>query len=111
MAAQHLEKRGYRIVERNYRCPLGEIDLIARDAEGMVFVEVRTKRRPTLFSPEESVTPAKAHRLVRLAEHYLAGTGQEDLPWRVDVVAVELGPKDAVLRIEQIENAVSDVVW
>ncbi len=110
LAASYLEQEGYRVVRRNYRCPLGEIDLVVEGPDGLVFVEVRTKRVPCLFRPEETIGRSKALRLVRLAEHYLDATGQQERPWRVDVVAVELGAGDEPTRIERFSDATSDVV-
>ena len=59
LARDSLNKRGYRILETNYRCPEGEIDIIARHKDSHVFVEVRTKTSSEFGSPEESITPAK----------------------------------------------------
>ena len=110
LAARYLEADGYRVVGRNYRCRLGEIDLVAERDQELVFVEVRTKRQPCMVYPEETVTWAKAARLVRLAQHYLVETGQEERPWRVDLIAVELGERDRPVRMERFENATSGVV-
>lgn len=108
LARDFLKKRGYRILETNYRCPHGEIDIIARHKDSLVFIEVRTKAGPDFGSPEESITPAKKERMRASAFHYLQN--HDDLPslWRIDFVAVELGPKGKPSRIELIENAVGD---
>ena len=98
------------MVARNYRCPLGELDLVADGPEGLLFVEVRTRRRPCLVRPEETITRAKALRLVRLAEWYLAATGQEERSWRVDLIAVELGADGKLIRVDRFKDATSDVV-
>jgi putative endonuclease len=110
LAAEYLLGKGYRILCRNYRCHIGEIDLVAEHAGEVVIVEVRTKRAPCMVRPEETITPAKATRLVRLAEHYLVSTGQDERPWRVDVVAIEIGPEGKPVRIEQYQDAVADIV-
>ncbi len=110
LAASYLEKMGCRVVQRNYRCPQGELDLVVEDGEDLVFVEVRTKRQPCLFQPEETITRSKALRLVKLGERYLAATGQEQRPWRVDVVAVELGNRGEPVRIERFKDATSGVI-
>ncbi len=110
MAARYLEKQGYRVARRNYRCPAGEMDLVVEGAEGIVFVEVRTKQRPCLFSPEETITRAKAMRLVRVAESFLVATGQQERPWRVDLVAVELDARGEPVRIDRFRDAISDLV-
>ena len=108
LALDFLKKRGYRIVETNYRCPEGEVDIIARDRDFLVFVEVRSKRSLEFGSPEESITPLKKERMIAVASRYRQT--HENLPqlWRIDVVAVELDQKDKLTRIELIENAVSE---
>jgi putative endonuclease len=108
LAAGFLQKGGYRIVQTNYRCPEGEVDIVARRKDCLVFVEVRTKRSREFGSPEESITPAKMAKLRRVAAHYRQT--HDDLPasWRIDVVAVELDRQNHLRRIEQIENAISE---
>ncbi len=109
LARDFLKKRGYHILETNYRCPEGEIDIIARHKDSLVFVEVRTKTSLEFGSPEESITLTKMGRLRATASRY--GQTHDDLPllWRIDVVAVELNQQGKLLRIELIENAVGDV--
>jgi len=107
VAAAHLEAAGYHLVARNYRCPLGEVDLVADDAGCLVFVEVRTRRGDLWGTPEESVTRAKQTRLARVAEHYLAEHGASDVDWRIDVVAVDMDAQGHVRRIEIVRDAVS----
>lgn len=107
MAAAHLEGAGYRIVARNYRCPLGEVDLVAKEGGCLVFVEVRTRRGDLWGTPEESVTRAKQARLVRVAEYYLAAHEAGDADWRIDVVAVDVDARGHVRRLEVIRDAVS----
>ena len=106
--AEFLEKNGYAIIETNYRCPDGEIDIIARQGETLVFTEVRTKKSSRFGSPEESITPVKKERLKKVALHY--GQNRNSLPaqWRIDVVAIRMEKDGRVSRIEIIENAVSD---
>jgi putative endonuclease len=108
LARDFLRKRGYRILEANYRCPRGEVDLIAEDKDSLVFIEVRTKRSRDFGTPEESITPAKMERLRTVAAHYRQT--HHDLPpmWRIDVVAVEMGQRGKPSRIELIENAVGE---
>jgi len=88
-AARHLEECGYRVVEANVRCRLGEIDLVAVDAGVIVFVEVKGNRGRRFGAPEEMVTPAKQRRLTRLAAWYLQRRGWLGRPARFDVVAVD----------------------
>jgi len=109
LAVGLLRKRGYHILQTNYRCPEGEIDIVARGKDCLVFVEVRTKRSSEFGSPEESITPAKMDKLRRVAEHYRQT--HEAIPdaWRIDVVAVELDRQNRPRRVEHIENAVGEM--
>jgi len=106
LAQDFLKKRGYRILETNYRCPEGEIDIVARHKDTLVFVEVRTKSSRGFGLPEESVTPTKKERLRAAAARYQQT--HDGLPqlWRIDFVAVELDRNGVLTRIELIENAV-----
>ncbi len=108
LANDFLKKQGYHIKEINYRCPQGEIDIIAEHKDYLVFIEVRTKKSPEFGSPEESITPTKMERLKATASHYQQT--HDNLPslWRIDVVAIELNQRGKPLRIEIIENAISD---
>jgi putative endonuclease len=108
LACSALKKKGYKIIETNYRCRYGEIDIVARQRECLVFIEVRTKTGNAFGSPEESVTAQKKQRLISTAMDYLSS--HRDLPenWRIDFVAVELDPlTNETTRIEIIENALS----
>ncbi len=93
-ARDYLKNKGYEILDTNYRCPLGEIDIIARDAQTIVIVEVRTKTGRSFGGPEESITRAKAKKLTRLAMHYLRSISSRDIPCRIDLVAVMLKKED-----------------
>ncbi|HEY55492.1 MAG TPA: YraN family protein [Dehalococcoidia bacterium] len=108
LAREFLQKRGYHILEANYRCSEGEIDLVARHRDCLVFVEVKTRRSLEFGSPEESITAAKKERLKAVAYHYQQS--HSDLPpsWRIDVVAIELGRRGKPSRIEIIENAIGE---
>ena len=107
-AAQYLTGRGYAIRTRNWRCPVGEIDLVAEKEGALIFVEVRTRRGDRLGTPEESITPAKRARLIAAAQTYLAEQGQADRDWRIDVVAIEIGSHGEVQRCTLIENAIEE---
>ncbi len=106
LAKQLLKKKGYRILEQNYKCKHGEIDIIAEKKGYLVFIEVRTKRTKEFGTPEESMTPAKKQKLINLAYSYI--NAHEKLPssWRIDFVGVELDQQDKATRLEIIENAV-----
>ena len=107
LAADLLKKRGYKIIQRNFRCREGEIDIIAQKDECLVFVEVRTKKNTAFGTPEESVTLSKREKLIALANTYIQAYNKPPQSWRIDVVAVELTPDNRVSRLEHIENAVS----
>ncbi|MBE0605512.1 MAG: YraN family protein [Deltaproteobacteria bacterium] len=98
-ACRHLDRSGLTIVERNYRTKAGEIDIVAREGDVLVFVEVRSREDADFGKPEESVTPAKRRRIVAAARRYLS-----DVPpssWRearFDVIAIEGSGDAAVLR-------------
>ena len=108
IARHHLEGKGYRVVEANYRCRWGEVDLIALDGPVWVFVEVRARRGGAYGSPEESVTPGKARRLTLTAQDFLERrvAASANLEWRIDLVAIRLGPDRRVLSLSHLENIV-----
>lgn len=104
IAVSYLTEKGYNLIQRNWRCATGELDIIMEEAETIIFVEVRTRRGRQFGTPEESITPAKQTRLIELAETYLQATDDPDRPWRIDVVAIRLGP--GLPRVNHLENAV-----
>ena len=108
LAQALLKKRGYRILETNYRCRRGEIDIIAKHRDFLVFIEVRSKKSLEFGTPEESITPGKKRRIKAAASHYQQT--HEKLPpqWRIDVVVMELDPEGKLTRAELIENAVGE---
>lgn len=106
LAANRLAAEGYAIEARNYRCPAGEIDLIARHGGEWVFVEVRARRGDRFGTPEDSVTPRKQARLIACAEHYLNEHDLGDVPWRIDVVAVQFSPAGQLRRVQIVPDAV-----
>ena len=105
-AADFLKKKGYNIIQRNYRCKEGEIDIIAEQDDCLVFVEVRTKKGANFGTPEESITSAKKERLVSLADVYIQSCDVSPASWRIDVIAIELGAKGKINRLNHIENAI-----
>lgn len=106
-ARGYIERTGFTVLDTNFHCPFGEIDIIALEGDSLVFLEVKTRSSNALGSPEESITPGKSRRLIAAAETYLQS--RTDLPshWRIDVVAVDVDRKGRITRIERIENAVS----
>jgi putative endonuclease len=103
LAARHLEALGYRIVERNYRCAHGEIDLIASQGEYLVFVEVKTRRGRTEYHPVLAVNARKMEKLRTLGSFYLAEHPETNLQPRFDVIAVVLRAPHPL--VEHFENA------
>jgi putative endonuclease len=103
-AARVLRRAGYRILARNYTCPAGEIDLIAADADTIVFVEVKTRTSTAINYPEASVTWAKRKQLTRVARYFLQAKSAQDRPSRFDVVAVVM-PDGGKPEAEHFVNA------
>jgi putative endonuclease len=108
LACEFLGRNGYQVIETNYRCPGGEVDIVARQQETLVFIEVRTKTSRQFGGPEESITPVKMERLRTVAAHY--GQHHENLPEgrRIDVVAIQMNRNGRATHIELIENAVTE---
>ena len=109
IAVRYLKSRGYRILERNYRIRLGEIDIIAEQGADLVFIEVKT-RSDTLFgSPFDSVTVPKQRQLSKVALEYISKHGCHNRPARFDVVGVQLkevhAPQLQDVKIELVQNA------
>lgn len=111
-AAEYLLSRGYRILERNFRCRLGEIDIVAHKSGAFVFVEVKSlAKRANLFAsqddnalrPEDHMTPWKQNKVARLAEYYLAEKNFTDVPFQIDLIAIEY-TDDAAHSVRHIEN-------
>jgi len=107
IAAAHLQRLGYRILETNFRCAWGEIDIVAEDGGDLVLVEVRSRQGGEEQVPEESIGPRKRARMRRLAEAYLQAHPARGFSCRLDVVAVNLSPAGAPLRVEHVKNAVT----
>lgn len=101
-ACRFLNDSGYEILETNYRCPLGEIDIVARNDGLIIFVEVRTKTGTGYGSPRESITTAKGKRLKNLARYYMQQNYQREITSRIDLIAVMLNRADHA--IDQLEH-------
>ena len=104
LAAQYLERRGYRILEHNYRTRMGEIDLIAKDGGTLVFVEVKARTDERFGGPAEAITKAKQARIGRLAQQYLAARRLADRLCRFDVVLIR-GDDPKTCSIELLMGA------
>ena len=92
LAADYLSRRGYILLERNARTPYGELDLVMRQGEGLVFVEVKTRASRAYGLPEESITPRKQEHLLNAARAYLQSHTELGGDWRVDVIAIRRMP-------------------
>lgn len=103
IAARYLQKKGYRILERNYRNNLGEIDIIAKDRGVLVFVEVKSRTSGHWGHPKSSVTPAKQRKISMVALAYLKSTGQTRARARFDVVTVRAAAANP--QVDVITNA------
>lgn len=89
-AVSALERAGYRVLERNYRSPFGEIDVVAEQEGVLAFVEVKCRSASAYGMPRDAVTPAKRRRMARTASHYLMEKVQEECAYRADIVEVAL---------------------
>ncbi|MBM4287837.1 MAG: YraN family protein [Deltaproteobacteria bacterium] len=89
LAAEALKNRGYKILTRNYRAPCGEIDLIARHGDTLVFIEVKLRRSGTYGAASEAITGTKRRRISRSAQFYLRKHGSLDMKVRFDVVTID----------------------
>jgi len=103
VAIQYLRQQGYQVLERNYRCRFGEIDLIARDGSTLAFIEVKTRRSQTFGPAAAAVTLAKQRHLVKASQVYLTRTHKVYELCRFDVVTIELDAHTP--RIELIKDA------
>jgi len=101
-ACEFLRARGYMVVERNWHSPFGEVDLIARDGEALVFVEVKARRDSSFGGAEGALTDIKKERIIATARMYLRGASTE-LPVRFDVVTITAGEVSLYQDAFQVE--------
>lgn len=104
IAAEYLTGQGFEIVTRNARTPYGEIDIIARQGDTVVFLEVKTRTSDKMGLPEDSITPRKRQHMLSAAEHY--AMEREIDTWQIDVIAIE-GKPGVKPKITHFENAIS----
>ncbi len=104
LAGKHLRRQGLKIVQRNFLASRGEIDLICRDGETLVFVEVRYRRTGNLTNAAESICPRKQQRLIHAAQYYLQKKRLWHLPCRFDALLIE-GDENRGYHIDWIPNA------
>lgn len=106
LAEAHLLKQGYQILAKNWRCSIGELDLVALQEEMVIFVEVRTRRGQKSGPPEESITAAKQAKLIELAQTFLAQSKHINASWRIDIIAIVLDGRYQVVTFNHIKWAV-----
>jgi putative endonuclease len=106
VAARHLVEQGIIVLERNWRCDLGEIDIIGRDGDVLVVCEVKTRSGTGFGTPLEAITRAKAVRLRRLAARWLADHTTRPAHVRFDVVGV-LAPRSGAARVEHVRGVLA----
>ena len=105
IGAAWLASRGMRIIERNYRCPIGEIDLIGQINGTLVIVEIRSRRSESWGTPAESVTIRKRQKLRKVAAWYLSQHGKTDEACRFDVLGILFDEKGSARKVEWIPDA------
>lgn len=103
LALDHLKKIGYRFIDRNFSCPLGEIDLIVKDKKTVVFVEVKTRKSTRHGSPAEAVTPWKLKSIIKTAHWFQSLNPKLPKRIRIDVIALE-NKIDGSFDLKHIKN-------
>ena len=105
IAVKYLENHGYSILERNYRKPWGEIDIVAQQSHELVFVEVKAQNQAFEWRPEENITWHKKRQLSRIVSTYIKEYKiPENQDWRIDVLAIKLDFETKNAQIEHIKN-------
>lgn len=107
IAKDYIKKHGYEFIESNVRTPYGELDLIMKHGDVIIFVEVKTRTSRSFGFPEESITAKKQAHLIEAAQAYLQLHPEFNNGWRVDVIAIQGIPGEHSPRIEWFENAIS----
>lgn len=105
IAAEYLQSLNYRIIKRNYRCKIGEIDIIAKHENFLSFMEVKTRYEIGYGSPAESVNKRKQFKICKIAEFYILENHLLNLNFRFDVIEVLLNNKNNSFQVRLIENA------
>lgn len=107
LAVSFLKKNGYKILERNYRIRGGEIDIVAREGDALVFIEVKTRFSHEFGLPEESMTPWKIRALLKTAQFYVQKINWGEKEYRLDFVSVDFSDSKENPRIDLIKNITS----
>lgn len=104
-AVSYLQKKGLCIEQRNFRCRLGELDIVARDGHCLVFIEVRTVTGNAFGSAQESINKKKVHKIRLIATYYLQSRNIKNTPLRFDVIAITMDPSKTIRKLDHIKNA------
>jgi putative endonuclease len=104
LVIRYLENSGYQIVTTNWRCPVGEIDIVAQKENILIFVEVRSRHAETTEMSFESVNKRKQTKLAALANEYINAHNLDEMIWRIDVIGVAV-PRSGEAIIEHVEDA------
>ncbi len=111
-AVKYLKERGYKILDRNFRYKrYGELDIVAKKSEDLAFIEVKTRFKSgadSNYAPEDNITYFKQKQLIKLAKIYLAKQKLFDIPWQIDIIAVEINPYNDKVNLRHIERAIQD---
>lgn len=99
LACEFLMRRGYKIIDKNYRTRGGEIDIIAKEGEVLVFVEVKTRTNNKFGAPEEAIDFYKQNKLAKTAEYYLVYHNVPETDYRIDAIAIEIDLRDKKAKI------------
>jgi putative endonuclease len=105
LAVAALQRRGIQVCVRNWRCPLGEIDIVAWEGDVLAIIEVKTRRGRSAGTPEQGVDMRKQRKLCALAQCYVENIGWEG-EVRIDVVGIELSPEGKLLRVSYWRGAI-----
>ncbi len=107
IAGEFLKNKGYTILERNWRTPYGEIDIVARKRESVVFVEVKTRASRSLGPPEISITARKARHMRDAAQYYIQQHPDMEADWQIDLITIQLKSRGDPMSIDHFENVLS----
>jgi len=107
-AEEYLCKYGIIIIDKNYRTHFGELDIIGKDKNQVIFFEVKTRRNESFGFPEESIDTKKQEHLINSAEEYIQTHNELGEDWRIDVIAIQCQPWSQRIDIQWYKNAISD---
>jgi len=103
IAINYLKNKGYDIIEQNWHCRAGEIDIVARESDIYIFCEVKTRRSNSTQQAFMNITEHKAEKMIKAAQHYIHEHELEDVLWRIDAIGIAL-PKNGQAIIDHVED-------